>query len=210
MNKGLYVTWNGLLFTILFYFLLPMQSASAILLEYSISGHAYFNEQSQSVDVTGTAYIDDENINLSDPSIFDPVDPAIFNITYFDMYVGGQYNNFTGTSGYVGFSTSDSYGYLYGTGDWSMMEAHAECSLYMFNENLCTIPFEGLAYELPTTIFWNSNNDELVANNPLLVGLINRLVFTMERVGPVSVPEPSIIWLLGSGLALIGFARRKA
>ena len=25
-----------------------------------------------------------------------------------------------------------------------------------------------------------------------------------------SVPEPSIIWLLGSGLALIGFARRKA
>jgi hypothetical protein len=24
-----------------------------------------------------------------------------------------------------------------------------------------------------------------------------------------SVPEPSIIWLLGSGLALIGFARRK-
>ena len=26
----------------------------------------------------------------------------------------------------------------------------------------------------------------------------------------VSVPEPSIIWLLGSGLVLIGFARRKA
>ena len=28
--------------------------------------------------------------------------------------------------------------------------------------------------------------------------------------GVVDVPEPSIIWLLGSGLALIGFARRKS
>ena len=46
-----------------------------------------------------------------------------------------------------------------------------------------------------------------VGSNNLPAGFVNDYLITFNIA---SVPEPSIIWLLGSGLALIGFARRKA
>lgn len=39
--------------------------------------------------------------------------------------------------------------------------------------------------------------------------LVNQDSIPTPELYPTSVPEPSIIWLLGSGLALLGFARRK-
>ena len=50
-------------------------------------------------------------------------------------------------------------------------------------------------------------------------GDVTKVVFNLDQpfegidnlvYGTTSVPEPSIVWLLGSGLALIGFVRRRA
>lgn len=226
MGKNLYVIrkYSSFVILILMFYFLPLQSTSATVIEYSISGGASVRSTSSdfNVEVIGKAFIDDENYNIGNPDCitdFNQVhcDPT-FNITYFDMYVSGQYNYFTGTNGFITYTPSDVYGSLYGTGDWSMMRHSDECG----NNNAPCADFfsyeEFLAFELPTLISWESGpgaciapcGGEIVVNNPLLTD-VWLLGFTLERIGPVSVSEPSIIMLMTTGLiGLIVFTRRKA
>lgn len=218
MIKNLYVIRKGSLFVILifmFYFL-PLQSTSATVLEYSISGNASFWSTGDiwtALEITGTAFIDDEKTPYY--SAGDPACPAggshscdtQFNFTYFDMHVGSEYN-FTGTSGHIKYTNSDTFGALSGTGDWSMM-SHSTDSGYLapiLNYE------EWLTFELPSVIGWEAGhlccNGLVEVANPFLQDQRHFFAVTLERVAPV--PAPAAAWLFGSGLlGLIGAARRK-
>ena len=127
-----------------------------------------------------------------------------FNITYFDIYVGAEYN-FTGNSGYIKYSQFDTYGNLYGTGDWSYMRSSIDDNTGDF-----ATYEDWLAFELPTVFIWDSQVEqrEIIANDSLLE-YVPTISFSLEQVG--SVPVPAAVWLFGSGLVgLIGLARRKA
>lgn len=80
----------------------------------------------------------------------------------------------------------------------------------------------GVFSNLPSSIYWSATDVWPGTGEAWIFNMSNGdQVYNFKgysysawavRDGDVaaSVPEPSIIWLLGSGLALIGFARRKA
>ncbi len=218
MSKYLYVTWNGLLFAILFYFLLPLQFASATVLEYSISGNAYFWSTGDiwtPLEISGTAFIDNERYNLDNPDCVSGFNSFLCNpITYnysFNMSVGDQYS-FTGTSGSIKYSATDVYGTLKGTGDWSEISHSGECSGPVGPCTDFQSYEEWLAFELPSNIWFEAGylccNGNIAVSNPDLFDARHTFSATLERVS--SVPVPPAIWLFGSGLiGLIEIARRK-
>ena len=199
-------------------FLLLSSVSNAGIIEYSISGGVTFNYTDENetfqLDITGTAYIDDVNLNIENPDCFTYFVGCgmRYNITYFDMYVGGPYNNFTGSDGYINYSPSDFYGEFIGTGDWSSIYHSDECG----GINPCTdIPIyeDWLAFELPDVIEWSVGYlccaGIVNVNNPILENNAHLFAATLERVGPVSVPEPPAILLFVTGILGLFFARRK-
>ena len=214
MSKNLYAIRKGSIFVILFYFLLPLQSASAALWEYSISGDVYIWEDGNldSLEITGTAFIDDyktPHIERDDGSDkcstpgFE-VCTVRFEITYFEMFMGSEYS-FTGTSGHQQYDPADIEGVLYGTGDFSSLRWTRDASGSIYTAESYQ---EWLAFELPTSFGFDGTSEVLEVTNPDFPenGLIGG---TFQRVGPV-VPAPAAVWLFGSGLiGLIGIARRK-
>lgn len=217
MSKNLYLTWKGLLFVILFYLLLPLQSASATLLEYSISGNvSVWNTDDiwTPLEITGTAFIEDEKYGIGNPDCITGYNNScspLFNITYFDMSVGDQYS-FTG-SGYTLYSPSDVYGTLYGTGDWTEIYHSGDCSGPVGPCADFQSYEEWLAFELPSEIWFEAGylccNGSIEVSNPDLFDVRHIFSVTMERVGPASVPEPSILALMASGLIGFGFTHRR-
>ena len=209
MSKNLYAIRKGSIFVILFYFLLPLQSASAAMLEYSISGTVEFGDinGSYTKDITGTAFIDDTKTPFYDPEDLPSncqLAPASnncyvdFAITSFEMIIGDEYS-FTGANGSLEFNSSDFVGALYGTGDFSSLTWANEEFLGPINYE------EWLAFELPTFLSFYETAEVLEVTNPDFTG--HRVINVSFQV----VPIPAAVWLFGSGLlGLIGVARRKA
>ena len=193
----------------------------AALMEYSISGNAYFYEYTDggeisglvAKEITGSAIIDDNKTPYYSPG--DPGCPSgpgawscdtRFDFTYFDMYVDTKYH-FFGDSGYIQYTNSDTYGALYGDGDWSTI-SHSSDSDYLapiLNYE------EWLAFELPDVISWESTgfDGEVVANDPSLEGQVYIMNISLTKQGPIPVSETPAFMLLAVGLIGLGFVRNN-
>ena len=194
----------------------------ASVIEYSMAGYTYFYEFgtggeiigiTEGVEITGIALIDDNkfpNYLVGDPDC--PSGPGSwscdtsFNFTHFEMYIGEEYE-FTGDNGYITYTNSDTYGALFGSGDWSMM-SHSNDSGYLAP----IVNYEQWQnFELPDIINWESEgfSGEVTAINNLLENSTFIVEVTLEKVGPVAVPAPSVLILAMIGLIVVAVVNRK-
>lgn len=165
------------------------------ILHYSVGGIMRFADtdygNQYTTEIYGDMYI--SNINLS----ADPTRTAFYDIVSFAI-VAGEYG--WGGSGEIktynrgSLLFGEAHIFLDGTGDWDMYTGGDTPNHVKGWENII---------DLPEEISWPGFGWYYGEEYYSRIASLN-----MKYVS--SVPEPSIIWLLGSGLALIGFARRKA